>query len=183
MPKRTGPRLTTPTNQRSLDPGSQDAATRKPPSRKRRPPLTTPGGGDLSISDSLSINRSTTTPPPTPPPENSCAGRPAERVSYQHNDPAALIQHLQIFLAHRGAADLVMTHGVTHVNTALAELPHAGRMKNPAGWLTWRVRRLAQGAAPLTNDTAQNPRRYLDEFHRRRGRLPWEPQTEKDVDP
>jgi hypothetical protein len=47
------------------------------------------------------------------------------------------------------ARRLVAAVGITAINQALQELPQQTELRNRAGWVTWRAKSLATGAAPL----------------------------------
>ena len=136
--------------QKALEPGSQDDVRFD---RRRRKGATGVGGGGFGTSSNKSSSKSGYNPPPPPPggsggeirhrrprPELGPAEQArrdavAERVGeWGHTDPQGLIDR----------------YGLEHAETALRELERGWRdLSNPAGWLVYRCRALAEGAEPL----------------------------------
>ena len=150
--------------QKALEPGSQDNL-RGPPIAETTP-LTTPGvdvsqliekfdptslGSVDDDDDDVARAR-----------DDSCLGPNEEQVDHQHTYPEAVAQHLHAFLNYLDAAGTIATYGVELVNIALAELPLQENLRTQRGWLTWRIRKLAQGDPPMRltekTETHQDPR-------------------------
>ena len=114
----------------------------------------------------------------TPFTAEECLGESHEESHHQHQNPLALVQHLQTFFRHTWAPRFVMDFGVESINIALRELPHHGELRSPPGWLVKRVEALANGADPRPQvvETKHEQHKYPEEYRRRRGRYSWEPE-------
>ena len=98
---------------------------------------------------------------------------------FPSDDPAddlveELVQVLESEYGHFTAAKLVAECGPEAVQVALQELPNAGDLRSPAGWITWRSRLIAKGSKPLTSRPKKSSRdlerqKYSAEYERRRG--------------
>jgi hypothetical protein len=71
------------------------------------------------------------------------------------------------------ARRLVAAVGITAINQALQELPQQGELRNRAGWVTWRAKTLAAGAAPLPKPMTRHQieqAKHLADYRRRWGK-------------
>ena len=121
-----------------------------------------------------------------------CNGPEGEPSDTEHILAADVALHLQKCFQFVSAPALVDAYGAGVANQALWEYHHiidrAG-IQSPAGWLAWRIRQLGQGARPMDRGQGNgrangrspgqedNRAKYLEEYQRRRGRLPWEPEA------
>ena len=191
-PRKNRRRRTLPTSwrQRALEGGSRDGdSPLLPPTTPRNPGVVVGVHPDLDTTNN-------NTDPNTSPNTELC--RPAsELLEHQHREPAAIAQHLEHFLRHHAAWRIVSDYGPDLVNQVLQELPHTDGVNNPAGWLNWRVKALANGAAPMPPPASpqdkyeqdyarkkeQDRSKYLDAYRQRHGGDPWELDPVTDPEP